>query len=146
MVEHYSRDVRIYVNEITSPVLGREILRRCGNEGQHPYLDGTGRATLKFLRAAISFIPDAMYDGADLRNTAFIFAQPGREFLIKAGNGDWEFYFSEDEYGDIWGRCVRQPLRRYLWDGVKSVVRCIGSAIGRYLPIFGSTTQALTAA
>lgn len=106
-----------------------------------------GRTTLKFLRAAITFIPDAMCEGADMRNAAFIFTQPGREFLIKAGNGDWEFYFSEDEYGgDIWGRCVRKPLRRYLWDGVKSVVRCIGSAIGQYLPIVGPTALALTAA
>ena len=82
--------------------------------------------TLRFLRAAISFIPDAMNDGADMRNAAFILSQPGREFIIQAGSGDWEFYFSVEEDGEIYGRCVCKPFWRYVWDGVKSLVSRIG--------------------
>lgn len=80
-----------------------------------------------------------------MRNAAFILSQPGREFLIQSGNGDWEFYFSEDQYGEIYGRNVRKPFLRYAWDGVKSVVRRIGSAIGGLLSITGSSLRALTA-
>lgn len=128
------------VSQITSPVLGREILKRCGNEGQHQYLDNTRYTTLRFLRAAISFIPDALEDGADLGNAVFIFAQPGRQFVIQAGNGDWEYYFSEECNGEIYGRCVRKPLSRYIWDGFKSVVRRIGG----WLPIVGKGLLAIT--
>ena len=145
LFQHYSRsrNVRIYVNQITSPVLGRELVRRCGNEGQHRYLGDTGYTTLRFLRAAISFIPDALDDGANLRNAAFIFAQPGREFLIQAGRGDWEFYFSEDDRGDISGRCVRKPFRRYIWDGCRSIICRVSCAVGGLLPIAGPTLLAL---
>ncbi|KAJ7389458.1 hypothetical protein OS493_031427 [Desmophyllum pertusum] len=110
-----SYPLRIYVDEITAPVLGRELVRRCGNEGQHRYLDAIGHTTLRFLRAAISFIPDALNDGGNMRNAAFILSQPGREFLIQAGSGDWEFYFSEYANGAIYGRCVRKPFLRYVW-------------------------------
>ena len=81
-----------------------------------------------------------------MSNAAFIFAQPGREFVIKAGGGDWEYHFSEDESGRIWGRCVRLPLRYYLWDRAMEVVRCFGSAIGGLFSIGGSTLRALTMA
>ena len=145
LFKSYSRDVKIFVNEITPATLGRQVVRRCGNEGQHGYLDAAGYTTLQFLRAAISFVPDALDDGADMRNAAFILSQPGREFLIQSGNGDWEFYFSEDQYGEIYGRNVRKPFLRYAWDGVKSVVRRIGSAIGGLLSITGSSLRALTA-
>lgn len=145
MTKSYSRDVKIFVNEITPATLGRQVVRRCGNEGQHGYLDAAGYTTLQFLRAAISFVPDALDDGADMRNAAFILSQPGREFLIQSGNGDWEFYFSEDQYGEIYGRNVRKPFLRYLWDGAKSVVCRIGSAIGGLLSITGSSLRALTA-
>ena len=130
----------IRVNEITGYTLGRELVRRCGNEGQHPHLDDVVYTTLRFLRAAISFIPDAMNDGADMRNAAFILSQPGREFIIQAGSGDWEFYFSEEEDGEIYGRCVRKPFLRYVWDGVKSVV----SRIGGLFSLAGRSLLALT--
>ncbi|KAL9965880.1 hypothetical protein ACROYT_G029734 [Oculina patagonica] len=129
MTQHYDSDVKIYVDEITAPVLGRELIKRCGNEGQHPFLNRTGRKTLRFLRAAISFIPDAQNDGGDMCNAAFILSQPGQEFLIQAGDGDWEFFFAEEANGQIYGRCVRKPLLRYMWDGVKSAVRCIGGRL-----------------
>jgi len=145
LFKNYSRDVKIFVHKITAATLGSELVRRCGNEGQHGYLDAAGRTTLRFLRAAISFVPDALDDGADMQNAAFILSQPGREFLIQSGNGDWEFYFSEDQYGEIYGRNVRKPFLRYAWDGVKSVVRRIGSAIGGLLSITGSSLRALTA-
>ena len=101
LFQDYRRKVRIYVEKITPAALGRELLKQCGNEGRHTYLDATRYKTFRFLRAAISFIPDACDEGADMTNAAFILAQPGREFLIKAGHGDWEFYFSEDRFGSI---------------------------------------------
>ena len=39
LFKQYSRDVKICVKEITGVTLGRELVRRCGNEGQHRYLD-----------------------------------------------------------------------------------------------------------
>ena len=142
-LQQFSDNVFIHVPEITAPVLGRVLLRKCGNEGRHPYLDRAGQATLKFLRAAISFIPFASAAGADLSNASFIFSQPGREFVIKAGKGDWEFYFYQGYGGDIYGHCVRKPMLRYIWDGVTSAVRRVGTFL---LPIMGPTLLALMAA
>ncbi|XP_078381481.1 uncharacterized protein LOC144664251 [Oculina patagonica] len=118
MTRQYSQNVRIRVKEITSPVLGSELIKRCGNEGQHSHLDEQGKATLKFLRAAISFIPEVIDAGGDLSNTSFIFAQPGREFVPIAGNGDWEFYFSQGSDDGIYGRCVRKPTVRFATSGI----------------------------
>ena len=121
--------VKISVQEINGRAIGREITRRCGNEGQHRYLNDVDWTTLRFLRAANSFIPDARDDGANMRNCTFILRQPGREFVIISGNGDWEYDFSEDADGEIYGRCVRKPFLRYVWDGAKSlVVRVISFA------------------
>ncbi|KAL9965267.1 hypothetical protein ACROYT_G029042 [Oculina patagonica] len=112
---------RTTVSEITTVALGRFLVDKCGNEGQHRYLDETGQATLEFLRASIDFVPQALQAGANMRNTSFIYAQPGREFVISAGNGDWEFYFSQT--GDeINCQCVRKPMYRYVWDGIKWLV------------------------
>lgn len=97
------------------------------------------------MRTAISFIPDAQNDGGDMRNAAFILSQPGQEFLIQAGNGDWEFYFAEEEDGRIYGRCVRKPFLRYMWDGFMSVVRSVGSFIGGLFAVTGSSRLALSA-
>ncbi|KAL9965879.1 hypothetical protein ACROYT_G029733 [Oculina patagonica] len=141
MTQQYHRDVKIYVREITAQVLGRELIRRCGNEGQHPYLDATGRTTLRFLRTAISFIPDAQNDGGDMCNAAFILSQPGQEFLIQAGDGDWEFFFAEEADGQIYGRNVRKPFFRYAYDRVKSVVSRIGSFIGGLFSIAGPASR-----
>ena len=33
--------------------------------------------------------------GTDLSNAAFIFSQPGRDFVIQTGNDDWEIFFDE---------------------------------------------------
>ena len=46
---------------------------------------------------------------ADLTNAAFIISHLGKEFIIQAGNGDWEFFFSEDAKDVVHGRCVRFP-------------------------------------
>ncbi len=78
--------------------------------------------TLQFLRAAISFIPVAMGDDANMRNAAFILTLPAGDFMIQAGNGDWEFVFTQEQDGNIYGRCVRQPVLRYMWDAFRSVV------------------------
>ena len=118
-------------------------MRECGNEGRHPYLSEEGKATLKFLRASITFVPFALDARADMRNASFLFSQPGREFAIVAGNGDWEFCFSQNYNGDIFGHCVRKPWLRYAWDSVRSNVRSVFSYL---LPIMGPPLLALLAA
>ena len=128
------------MSKITVPALGKVLIAECGNEGHHPYLSAEEKATLQFLRAAISFVPLALEAGADMENASFLFAQPGKEFAVVAGKGDWEFFFYTDSRGDISGHCVRRPWLRYIWDGVKSTVRRIGSFL---LPIFGPPLLAL---
>ena len=110
------------VNEISGLNIGKQIIKRCGNEGWHPYLNDVDRKTLRFLRAANTFIPDARDDGANMRNCAFILRQPGSEFVIISGNGDWEYDFCEAADGKIYGRCQRMPFARYAWDAAKSAV------------------------
>ena len=61
--------------------------------------------------------------GADLSNAAFIFLQSGREFVIQAGNVDWEFFFSEDLKYTVHGHCVRKDPRqafRGFWNSSRS--------------------------
>lgn len=111
--------------KITSPVLGAEV-RRVENK---MYLDDHDQTTIKFLKAAIHFLPTAMEDGADLTNAIFLFAQSGSEFVIKAGNGDWEYYFSEEYPDQITGRCVRKPWLKFFWDKAKSIVCRFGGAL-----------------
>ena len=112
----------ILVREINGRTIGREILKRCGHEGHHPDLEGEDEATLSFLRAALSFIPDAEGDGADMENAAFILRQPGREIVLKSGNGDWEYDFCQDGDGEIYGRCIRKPFIFYICDIASSAV------------------------
>ncbi|XP_068727004.1 uncharacterized protein [Montipora capricornis] len=128
LTEQFQRKFR--VPEITVPELGQVHLKTRGNEGQHRYLSEAEEVTLKFLNAAITFVPFALDAGADMRNASFLFSQPGREFAITAGKGDWEFYFSQNDEGDISGHCVRKPRLRYIWDRVRSVVSYL-------LPILG---------
>ena len=125
----------ILVGEINGRTIGREIIKRCGHEGHHPYLGGADKATLRFLRAANSFIPDAEDDGADMKNAAFILRQPGREFVLKSGNGDWEYDFCEDSDGEIYGRCIRQPLLRYAYNTAKKKVERIFEFASSLVPI-----------
>ena len=103
----------VRVDKISSTVLGKEIVKRCGIEGQHGNLNEDDQTTLKFLRAAISFISNANDKCADLTNAAFIISQPGKEFIIQAGNGDWEFFFSEDAKDVVHGRCVREGPKQF---------------------------------
>lgn len=128
---------KVFVERISAVTLAKEILKRCGNEGHHPYLNERNRATLNFLRVAITFVPDASNDGADLANASFILNQPGGEFVVQAGGGDWEFYFSEDCQGNITGKCTRQPLRRYLWDRFTSAVKCVGKVVFKAIAYTG---------
>ena len=131
--------VRIPVQEINGRSIGREITRRFGNEGQHQYLNDVDKTALEFLRAANSFVYDAYEDGAEMRNCAFILRQPGREFVIISGNGDWEYDFCEDQNGAIYGRSVRKPLVDYIYDlAKKCVVRLFSMVWG------GSIFKALT--
>ena len=41
-------------------------------------------------------------------------SQPGREFIIQAGNGDWEFFFSEDAKDVVHGCCIREGRTQFL--------------------------------
>ena len=102
------------------------------------YLDSHDRTTIQFLKAAIHFLPTALEDGADLTNAVFLFAQAGSEFVVKAGSGDWEYYFSEEYSGKITGKCVRRPWLRFIWDKVSSTVRRIG---GTLLSAIGNKTK-----
>ncbi|XP_044173433.1 uncharacterized protein LOC122957394 [Acropora millepora] len=134
----------IPVAEINGRTIGREIIKRCGHEGHHPDLGGKDKATLRFLRAANSFIHDALDDGADMRNTAFILRQPCREIVLKSGNGDWEYDFCEDCDGDIYGRCIRQPLLRYAYNTAKKKVqRIFGFAFSSVRNLLGGGVLAL---
>ena len=123
--QHFPENVTIKVPNINPVSLGKELLRRCGNEGQWPYNDAVTTTTLKFLQASISYIPLALETSADLSNAAFILSQPGNEFVIRSGNADWEFYFSQDYKGDISGKCLRKPYLRYYYDKISSTVRSI---------------------
>lgn len=125
----------ILVTEINGRTIGKEITKRCGNEGRHAYLEDEDKATLRFLRAANSFVPDAEDDGADMKNAAFILRQPGREFVLKSGNGDWEYDFCEDSDGEIYGRCVRQSLFHYVYDKARSAIVRISQVAAILLPV-----------
>ena len=129
LFKDYPRDMIFYVKKISSTFLGREITKRCGNEGQHNDLEEKDKTTLTFLQAGISYISEATDMGADLSNAAFIFAQPGREFVFQAGNGDWEFFFSEDLNKTVHGRCVRKGPKqasRGFWNSCSSPDRTSG--------------------
>ncbi|KAL9965270.1 hypothetical protein ACROYT_G029045 [Oculina patagonica] len=147
VLDRYPEEVFIQVDKITSVALGKEVLKRCGDEDQQKKLNETRKATLKFLKAATSFIPHAMDAGADLTNAAFIFAQPGSEFVIKAGGGDWEFYFTEESDGEIRGHCVRiGSFCRWAWDkSVGNFARILGGfVVSAVLPaVWGHVSQRL---
>lgn len=107
----------ITVKQITPVVLGRELFERCGDEDQQIYINKQKKATLKLLKHGISFIPQALDAKIDLKNASFIFAQPGREFVVRAGNGDWEICFLEQMDGTVCGRCTRYGSHlRWMWD------------------------------
>ncbi|XP_044169362.1 uncharacterized protein LOC122953500 [Acropora millepora] len=138
----YYTDI-ILVREINGRTIGREIVKRCGHEGRHAYLEGEDEATLSFLRAASSFIPDAEDDGADMKNAAFILRIPGREIVLKSGNGDWEYDFCEDSDGEIYGRCTRKPLLRYICHKARSAAVSFVKSFISSLPAWGGL-KALT--
>lgn len=139
MAPDFEKNVRIVVYKITSPALGAEV-RKLESKGR---LTEHDRTTIKFFKAAINFLPTAMEDGADLTNALFIFAQPGREFTVKAGKGDWEYYFSEEGYNNITGKCVRRPWLRFVWNGITSTVSRL---CGPLLSIGAAAALALSAA
>ena len=134
--------VRIHVHEINGRATGRELTLRCGHEEQHRYLNDVNLTTLRFLRVVNSFIPHAIDDGANMRNCAIVLRQPRREFVIISGDGDWEYDFCEEADGEIYGRCIRKPFRRYVWDGAKAFVdRSLASGA---LPATGLYTGGLS--
>lgn len=146
-LQHYSDEV--VLKEISKVAIGREEVRRCGNEGsakgryegeEITYEEYRAIETRRrILRAARSFIPDAQEDGADMKNAAFILSIPGRDFVIKAGDGDWEYVFEEDEDGEIYGRCVRQAFLRYLYNKATNTICRVLSFAAEHLPITGPT-------
>ena len=46
----------------------------------------------------------------------------GENLLLGSGKGDWEYYFSEEGYNNIIGKCVRRPWLRFIWNGITSTV------------------------
>ncbi|XP_078380972.1 uncharacterized protein LOC144663778 [Oculina patagonica] len=107
MFDENDYDEVIKVNKLNSNVLCGQSIKRFGNEDKHQYLKEEDQTTLKLLEAANHFIPVVMKVGTDLTNAVFIFSQPEKQFAIKAGNGDWEFYFAEDADKKIKGQHVR---------------------------------------
>ena len=91
------------------------IIKRCGNEGLWPSNTPQQRHDRQFLQKGISFYPEAINEGADLANAAFVFCIPGRDFAVISGDHRWEFIFFE-ERGEIEVRCCRLPKTRWLWN------------------------------
>lgn len=108
-MSQYKKDI------ITPAFLGKVLIWRCGNEAQWPSNTPAQKRDREFLQKGISFIPEAIEEGADLQNTAFIFCFPGEDFAVTSGNHDWEFIFFI-ENGDIHVKCTRVPTRRWLWN------------------------------
>ena len=123
--------------QITPASLGQVMISRCGNEGTWRSNTPEQKRDREFLQKGISFIPEAIKDGADLKNTAFIFCYPGRDFAVISGNHAWEFTFFE-ENGGIQAQCTRVTIKRWLWD---VVAECWGQLVD-YARNF--TYQALT--
>ena len=113
----------INVPEITVPRLGRILVQKCGNEGNHPYLDETKKVTLKFLRAAIDFIPLALEVAGDLENASFFFAHPGMISPLKLEKKTGSFTF------------LILPMEPYM------VVACAS----QHFTIFGTNSRRLSA-
>ena len=101
--------------KITPATLGQVLISRCGNEGKWPSNTAEEKRDREFLQKGISFVPQAVKEGADLENTAFIFSIPGRDFAVTSGNHDWEFTFSE-ENGSIGVKCTRETTTHWLWN------------------------------
>ena len=136
------------VHKIDERNLAKEERSRCGNSIQRnqrlerqgiitPEVYEDRETTRRILKAAISFIEDAEQDGANMKNAAFILFTSFRSFAIIAGDGDWEYTFKEDEDGDIYGRSVRQPLMRYLYNKAKNTVSRVAGWLVGFLPIVG---------
>ena len=88
------------------------------NEGQWPSNTPAQKRDREFLQKGISFIPEAIKEGANLQNTAFIFRFPEEDFTVTSGNHDWEFIFFI-ENGAIQVKYTRVPTRRWLWNVIK---------------------------
>ena len=100
------------MKKITAIALREEVEKKQNKER----LSEHDETSIKFLKEAINCIPLANEDGADFENTAFIFNPPAGQFIVKAGKGDWEYYFSEDGSNNITCKCVRKPWLMYLWN------------------------------
>ena len=53
-------------------------------------------------------------NGADFENAAFILNPPAGQFIVIAGKGDQEYYFSEGDSNNITCKCVCKPCLIYL--------------------------------
>ena len=100
------------MKKITAIALTEEVEKKQNKER----LSEHDETSIKFLKEAINCIPLANEDGADFENAAFIFNPPVRQFIVIAGKGDSEYYFSEDGSNNITCKCVRKPWLMYLWN------------------------------
>ena len=102
--------------KITPASLGQVLISRCGTEDRWPSNTSAQKRDREFLEKGISFIPEAIKEGADLENTAFVFCFPGGDFAVIAGNHEWEFTFLLDEKGCIRVECTRETTKHWLWN------------------------------
>ena len=103
-------------DKITPATLGQVLISRCDNEDRWDFNTPAQRRDRQFLQKGIFFIPEAIKEGADLENAAFIFCFPGGDFTVTAGNHDWEFTFLLDEKGCISVECTRETTQHWLWN------------------------------
>lgn len=118
MAPDFQSTYRINLKKITPYALGNEVDKIKNGRALH----NQDKTSVQALKAAIDFMPKALEDGADLENAVFLFALAGREFVVQAGSGDWEYYFTGEYPGQITGRCVRKPWLNFIWEKVLSFV------------------------
>ena len=99
------------MKKITAIALVEEVKKKIQNkEG----LSDQDETSIKFLKEAINCIPLANKNRTDFENAAFIFNPPTGHFIVIAGKGDWEYYFSEGDSDNITCKCVCKPCLIYL--------------------------------
>ena len=131
----FPEEAIIKVKQINSYILGEKI-NSLQKKNAFSSLSEFDQTQVKFLREAIHFIPQALNDRANLKSAIFIFALPGRQFALKSGAGDWEYYFSQDNNNKITGRCTRKPWVYYVWDVIKSACSKIPQLLSDLLSSF----------
>ena len=124
----------VEVTKITPHILGEKIysLRKGKAFSSLSEFDQT---QVKFLKKAIHIIPKALDHGANLKNAHFIFALPGPQFALKSGEGDWVYYFSQDDNNEITWECTRKPWTYYLLKGIKLIPQLMSTLLSFFTTV-----------